>query len=78
MAHKTVLVSDLTGQEIQTPATVTIAHANDPSTSVLLDVDASEVADMAAKGRQVKRRGRRPRQAQAQAQPEASTEADDE
>lgn len=62
MARKTVLVSDLTGTEIddRSAATVTIRYADARRGQVVLDVNASEVDDLAAKGRKQARRGRRP------------------
>ena len=62
MARKTVFVSDLTGKEIadKNAATVTIAYADARKGIVKLDVNAAEVADLAAKGTAQKRRGRKP------------------
>jgi hypothetical protein len=63
MARKTVLVSDLTGKEIdeRSGATVTIRYADARRGQVLLDVNADEVDDIARKGRKQARRGRRPK-----------------
>ncbi len=63
MARKTILVSDLTGQEIddRDAATVTIKYADARRGQVILDVNASEIDDLAAKGRKQARRGRRPK-----------------
>jgi hypothetical protein len=63
MARRTILVSDLTGQEIddKAAATVTIKYSDARRGQVVLDVNASEVEDLAAKGRKQARRGRRPK-----------------
>jgi hypothetical protein len=63
MARKTILMSDLTGAEIdeRDAATVTIRYADARRGQVQLDVNASEVADLAAKGTKQARRGRRPK-----------------
>jgi hypothetical protein len=63
MARKTILVSDLSGKEIGDleGATVTIRYADARRGQVVLDVNASEVADLAAKGTKQARRGRRPK-----------------
>ena len=63
MARKTVLVSDLTGTEIdeRNAATVTIKYTDARRGQVVLDVNASEVDDLAAKGVRQARRGRRPK-----------------
>ena len=58
MARKTVLISDLTGAEINDHARVTITFPDGKQGAVVLDVDASEVAELASKGTQQKRRGR--------------------
>jgi hypothetical protein len=62
MARQVVLVSDLTGKEIddKDAATVTIRYADARKGQVVLDVNASEVEDIARKGTKQKRRGRRP------------------
>ena len=63
MARKTVLVSDLSGVEIADPkdgASVVITFNDARRGVVRLDVLASEVADLAAKGTPQKRRGRKP------------------
>jgi hypothetical protein len=62
MARKVVLVSDLTGKAIddKDAATVTIRYADARKGQVVLDVNASEVEDIARKGTKQKRRGRRP------------------
>jgi hypothetical protein len=63
MAKKTVLVSDLTGTEIdeRDAASVTIRYGDARRGQVHLDVNASEVDDLAAKGTKQARRGRRPK-----------------
>jgi hypothetical protein len=65
MARKTVLVSDLSGKEIEDGkgAKVRITFADARSGSLELDVTADEARAMGAKGRQVTRRGRRPKNA---------------
>jgi hypothetical protein len=63
MARKTVLVSDLTGSEIddRNAATVTIRYSDARRGQVVLDVNADEIDDLARKGRKQARRGRRPK-----------------
>jgi hypothetical protein len=63
MARKTIFVSDVTGKEIdeKNAATVTIRYADARRGQVVLDVNAGEVDDLAAKGRKQARRGRRPK-----------------
>jgi hypothetical protein len=63
MARKTIFVSDLTGKTIdeKDAATVTIKYTDARRGQIVLDVNAEEVADLAAKGRKQARRGRRPR-----------------
>jgi hypothetical protein len=65
MARKTIIVSDLTGKEIDSSdaATVTIKYADARRGQVVLDVNASEVEDLASKGVRQARRGRRPKSA---------------
>lgn len=65
MARRTIFVSDLTGKEIDASdaATVTIKYADARRGQVVLDVNASEVEDMASKGTKQARRGRRPKSA---------------
>jgi hypothetical protein len=65
MARKTVLVSDLTGKEIEdrNAATVTIRYSDARRGQVVIDVNADEVDDLARKGRKQARRGRRPKAA---------------
>jgi len=64
MARKTILVSDISGKEIEElqGATVTISYADARRGVVKLDVNANEVADLAAKGTKQARRGRPPKQ----------------
>lgn len=63
MARKTVLVSDLTGNEIsdRDAAQLVIKYADARRGQVVLDVNADEVDDLARKGRRTARRGRRPK-----------------
>ena len=65
MARKTIFVSDLTGREIdeKDAATVTIRYADARRGIVVLDVNASEVSDLASKGQKQARRGRPPKSA---------------
>jgi hypothetical protein len=63
MARKTVLVSDLSGAEIEEGkgAQVTIKFNDARKGSIVLDVTDSEAEQMGAKGRKQARRGRRPK-----------------
>jgi len=63
MARRTVLISDLTGKEIddRDAAQLVIKYADARRGQVVLDVNADEVADLAAKGTKQARRGRRPK-----------------
>jgi len=63
MAKKTIFVSDLTGETIdeKDAATVTIRYADARRGQVVLDVNANEVADLAAKGTRQARKGRKPK-----------------
>lgn len=63
MARKTIYVSDLSGQEIdeKNAAQVIIKYGDARRGQVVLDVNADEVADLAAKGTKQARRGRRPK-----------------
>ena len=66
MARKTVLVSDLSGQEIgddNDAAQVVIKYSDARKGQVVLDVLASEVDDLARKGTKTARRGRKPKAA---------------
>jgi hypothetical protein len=62
VARKTIFVSDLTGRTIdeKDAATVTIRYGDAHKGQVVLDVNASEVEDLARKGAKQRRRGRRP------------------
>ena len=63
MARRTIFVSDLTGKTIdeKDAATVTIKYTDARRRQVVLDVNATEVDDLATKGRKQARRGRRPK-----------------
>jgi hypothetical protein len=63
MARRTILVSDLTGREIgeRDAAQVVIKYADARRGQIVLDVNASEVDDLAAKGTRQARRGRKPK-----------------
>lgn len=63
MAKRTIIVSDLSGKEIDPSdgATVTIKYADARRGQVVLDVNASEVEELASKGTKQARRGRRPK-----------------
>jgi hypothetical protein len=63
MARKVVLVSDLTGKEIDVKdsAVVTIRYFDARRGLVILDVNASEVEELARKGTKQGRRGRQPK-----------------
>jgi sporulation protein YlmC with PRC-barrel domain len=63
MARRTVLISDLTGKEIQDrdAAQVVIKYADARRGQIVLDVNAGEVEDLAAKGTKQARRGRKPK-----------------
>ena len=65
MARKTVVVSDLSGEQIQDGkgARVRITFDDARSGSLELDVTAEEARAMGAKGRQVARRVRKPKSA---------------
>lgn len=65
MARRTILVSDISGKEIADGqgATVTISYADARRGIVKLDVQASEVDDLASKGQKQARRGRPPKPA---------------
>jgi hypothetical protein len=66
MARRTIFVSDLTGKTIddRNAAKVTIKYADARRGQVVLDVNADEVEDIAAKGTKQARRGRRPKSLQ--------------
>lgn len=63
MAKKTLLVSDLTGEPIDEKdyAKLTIRYGDARRGQIALDVNAEEVADIAGKGVQQARRGRKPK-----------------
>jgi hypothetical protein len=63
MARRTIIVSDLTGKEIdeRDAAQVVIRYADARRGQVVLDVNASEVEDLASKGTKQARRGRKPK-----------------
>jgi hypothetical protein len=63
MARKTIFVSDLTGKTIdeKDAAIVTISYSDARKGQIVLDVNAEEVSDLAAKGTKQARRGRKPR-----------------
>lgn len=63
MARKTIFISDLTGTPIdeKNAATVTIRYSDARRGQVVLDVNADEVNDLAAKGSKQARRGRKPK-----------------
>jgi hypothetical protein len=65
MARKTIYVSDLTGREIdeRNAAQVIIRYNDARRGQVVLDVNANEVDDLAAKGTKQARRGRKPKSA---------------
>ena len=63
MARKTVVVSDLSGEQIHDGkgAKVRITFQDARSGSIEMDVTAEEAREMGRNGRQVARRGRRPK-----------------
>jgi hypothetical protein len=65
MARRTIIVSDLTGKEIdeRDAAQIVIRYTDARRGQVVLDVNAAEVEDLAAKGTKQARRGRRPKAA---------------
>jgi hypothetical protein len=65
MARRTIVVSDLTGKEIdeRDSAQVIIKYTDARRGQVVLDVNASEVDDLASKGTRQARRGRKPKAA---------------
>ena len=65
MARKTVLVSDLTGKEIEesNAAQLVINYRDARRGRVVLDVNADEVDDLARRGTKQARRGRKPKSA---------------
>lgn len=65
MARKTIFISDLTGKPIDDndAVTVTLRYADARRGIIVLDANASEVTDLASKGRKHARRGRPPKSA---------------
>jgi hypothetical protein len=66
MAKKTIIVSDLTGETINDErlgARVTISYNDARRGTVVLDVLADEVDDLARRGTKQARRGRKPKAA---------------
>jgi hypothetical protein len=65
MARRTIIVSDLTGREIdeRNAAQVVIRYSDARRGQVVLDVNADEADDLARKGQKQARRGRRPKTA---------------
>jgi len=65
VARKTIFVSDLTGKPINDndAVTVTLRYADARRGVIVLDANASEVSDLASKGRKQARRGRPPKSA---------------
>ena len=63
MARKTILVSDISGKEIddKDAAKVTITYADARRGQVVLDANASEIDDLARRGTRQARRGRKPK-----------------
>jgi hypothetical protein len=65
LARKTIIVSDLSGKEIDEgdSAKITITYSDARRGQVVLDANADEVEDLASKGTKQARRGRRPKSA---------------
>jgi len=63
MAKKTILISDLSGKEIddKNAAQVAITYRDARRGRVVLDVNADEVEELARQGQKQARRGRRPK-----------------
>jgi hypothetical protein len=63
MARRTIIVSDITGSEIaeNQAAQVIIKYGDTRRGQVVLDVNADEVSELAAKGTKQARRGRKPK-----------------
>jgi hypothetical protein len=64
MARKSIIVSDLSGKEIRDEkdsAKVAISYGDARRGRIELDVLASEVDELASKGRRTARRGRKPK-----------------
>jgi hypothetical protein len=71
MARRTVLVSDLSGEEIPDGkgATVTITFRDARKGAIVLDLTEGEAEQLGAKGRRQARRGRRPKEVSAGPRP---------
>jgi hypothetical protein len=71
MARKTIFISDLTGKPIdeKNAATLTIRYSGARRGQVVLDVNAAEVEDLAAKGVKQARRGRKPKEVSSGSRP---------
>lgn len=71
MARKVIFVSDLTGKAIdeKDAATLTIRYSDARRGQVVLDVNADEVNDLAAKGAKQARRGRKPKEVSSGSKP---------
>jgi hypothetical protein len=65
VARKTVLVSDLSGAEIQEgkAARITISFDDARKGTIVIDATAEEAEELGRKGRRQSRRGRRPKAA---------------
>jgi hypothetical protein len=65
MAHKTVFVSDLSGDEIKdgAAAQISIKFSHARKGTYVLDVTEEEAEELGRKGRKQARRGRRPKAA---------------
>jgi hypothetical protein len=63
MARKTILVSDLTGKEIEdrNAARITINFSDARKGTIILDVNETEISDLVSKGTRQARRGRKPK-----------------
>jgi hypothetical protein len=63
MARKTVLVSDLSGQEVEDGkgARITINFDDARKGTIVIDATAEEAEELGRKGRRQARRGRRPK-----------------
>jgi hypothetical protein len=60
LARKVILVSDLTGKEIdeRNAARITVTYSDARRGTIVIDANADEVTDLASKGRKQARRGR--------------------
>ena len=63
MVRKTILVSDLTGNEIddKSAARIVITFGDARKGTVVLDVNEGEISDLISKGSRQARRGRKPK-----------------